>query len=141
MGERFGAASAGAMIVASATSRASSSRPFCAPPASPRPAGARCRTGTGLAIEASLEAVGPLGHVVATDLFPAMFEKARERLGHLADAPRVNTAGDRGEHTVRQSRRFPHASRPPAPAAQKDPAQERKIARRLASTRDLARRS
>ncbi len=40
-------------------------------------------TGTGIAAEASVEAVGPSGRVVATDLFPAMLEKARERLGHL----------------------------------------------------------
>jgi ubiquinone/menaquinone biosynthesis C-methylase UbiE len=40
-------------------------------------------TGTGIAAEASVAAVGPSGHVVATDLFPAMLEKARERLGHL----------------------------------------------------------
>ena len=38
-------------------------------------------TGTGIAAEAAVEAVGPSGHVVATDLFPAMMEKARERLG------------------------------------------------------------
>ena len=40
-------------------------------------------TGTGIAAQASVEAIGPSGHVVATDLFPAMLEKARERLGHL----------------------------------------------------------
>jgi len=40
-------------------------------------------TGTGIAAEAAVERVGQSGHVVATDLFPAMLEKARERLGHL----------------------------------------------------------
>src|SRR5215210_4692835 len=38
-------------------------------------------TGTGLAAEAALAAVGPTGSVVATDLSPAMVEKARNRLG------------------------------------------------------------
>jgi ubiquinone/menaquinone biosynthesis C-methylase UbiE len=41
-------------------------------------------TGTGLSAEAALAAVGPTGHVAASDLSPAMVEKARER---LADAP------------------------------------------------------
>jgi ubiquinone/menaquinone biosynthesis C-methylase UbiE len=38
-------------------------------------------SGTGLAAEAAAEAVGPLGHVVAADISPAMVERARERLG------------------------------------------------------------
>ncbi len=37
-------------------------------------------TGTGLAAEAALAEVGPAGQVVATDVSPAMVEKARERL-------------------------------------------------------------
>jgi ubiquinone/menaquinone biosynthesis C-methylase UbiE len=38
-------------------------------------------TGTGLAAEAALGAVGAAGHVTAADLSPAMVERARERLG------------------------------------------------------------
>jgi ubiquinone/menaquinone biosynthesis C-methylase UbiE len=38
-------------------------------------------TGTGLAAQAALAAVGPTGCVVATDVSPAMVEKARTRLG------------------------------------------------------------
>jgi ubiquinone/menaquinone biosynthesis C-methylase UbiE len=38
-------------------------------------------TGTGVAAEAAVEAIGPSGEVVATDLSPAMLEKARDRLG------------------------------------------------------------
>jgi ubiquinone/menaquinone biosynthesis C-methylase UbiE len=38
-------------------------------------------TGTGLAAEAALDAVGPTGHVTATDISPAMLDRARERLG------------------------------------------------------------
>ena len=84
MGERFGAASAGGYD----RGFGHVSREFI--PALLRAArlapGQRVldvATGTGLAVEASVEAVGPSGHVVATDLFPAMLEKARERLGHL----------------------------------------------------------
>ncbi|WP_372622549.1 methyltransferase domain-containing protein [Falsiroseomonas sp.] len=40
-------------------------------------------TGTGLAAEAAAEAVGPAGHVAATDISPAMIERARQRLGRL----------------------------------------------------------
>src|SRR5689334_8860697 len=40
-------------------------------------------TGTGLAAEAAVQAVGPSGHVTATDISPAMIAKARERLGGL----------------------------------------------------------
>src|SRR5688500_10782619 len=42
--------------------------------------------GTGLAAEAALAAVGPIGHVVAGDIAPAMVEKARERLGGQPNA-------------------------------------------------------
>jgi ubiquinone/menaquinone biosynthesis C-methylase UbiE len=38
-------------------------------------------TGTGNVAEAALAAVGPSGHVTATDLSSAMLERARERLG------------------------------------------------------------
>ena len=37
--------------------------------------------GTGLAAEAAAAMVGPSGHVTATDISPAMIEKAKERLG------------------------------------------------------------
>jgi ubiquinone/menaquinone biosynthesis C-methylase UbiE len=43
-------------------------------------------TGTGLAAEAALAAVGPSGSVVAADLSPAMAERARERLGGAPNA-------------------------------------------------------
>jgi ubiquinone/menaquinone biosynthesis C-methylase UbiE len=43
-------------------------------------------TGTGLAAEAALAAVGPTGSVVAADISPAMVEKARERLGGRPNA-------------------------------------------------------
>lgn len=43
-------------------------------------------SGTGLAAEAALGAVGPTGHVTAADLSPAMIEKARERFGHAKNA-------------------------------------------------------
>ncbi len=42
--------------------------------------------GTGLAAEAALGIVGPMGHVTAADFSPAMVEKARERLGQLKNA-------------------------------------------------------
>jgi ubiquinone/menaquinone biosynthesis C-methylase UbiE len=38
-------------------------------------------TGTGNVAETALAAVGPSGHVTATDLSSAMLERARERLG------------------------------------------------------------
>lgn len=38
-------------------------------------------TGTGLAAEAALAAVGPSGHVTASDISPAMLARARERMG------------------------------------------------------------
>jgi hypothetical protein len=40
----------------------------------------------GLSAEAALAAVGPTGHVTATDVSPAMAEKARERLGKAPNA-------------------------------------------------------
>jgi ubiquinone/menaquinone biosynthesis C-methylase UbiE len=40
-------------------------------------------TGTGLAAEAAAAAVGASGHVIATDISPAMLDRARERLGAL----------------------------------------------------------
>jgi ubiquinone/menaquinone biosynthesis C-methylase UbiE len=90
MGERFGAASAGGYD----RGFGHVSREFI--PALLRAArlapGQRVldvATGTGMAAEASVAAVGPSGHVVATDLFPAMLDKARERLGHL---PNVSLA-------------------------------------------------
>jgi ubiquinone/menaquinone biosynthesis C-methylase UbiE len=43
-------------------------------------------TGTGLAAKAALAAVGPSGSVVATDVSPAMVEKARKRLGDARNA-------------------------------------------------------
>lgn len=43
-------------------------------------------TGTGLSAEAALAAVGPTGHVTASDLSPAMADKARERLGNALNA-------------------------------------------------------
>jgi ubiquinone/menaquinone biosynthesis C-methylase UbiE len=43
-------------------------------------------TGTGLSAEAALEAVGPTGHVTASDLSPAMVDIARDRLGKASNA-------------------------------------------------------
>ena len=43
-------------------------------------------TGTGLAAEAALSAIGPTGHITAADLSPAMLGKARERLGRHPNA-------------------------------------------------------
>jgi ubiquinone/menaquinone biosynthesis C-methylase UbiE len=43
-------------------------------------------TGTGLSAEAALAAVGPTGHVTASDLSPAMVDRARERLGNAPNA-------------------------------------------------------
>jgi ubiquinone/menaquinone biosynthesis C-methylase UbiE len=40
-------------------------------------------TGTGLAAESAAAAVGASGHVIATDISPAMLDRARERLGAL----------------------------------------------------------
>jgi ubiquinone/menaquinone biosynthesis C-methylase UbiE len=46
-------------------------------------------TGTGLSAEAALVAVGPTGHVTASDLSPDMADRARER---LADAPNASVS-------------------------------------------------
>src|SRR5262245_52532783 len=43
-------------------------------------------TGTGLSAEAALAAVGPTGHVTASDVSPAMADRARERLGNVPNA-------------------------------------------------------
>src|SRR5262249_21355285 len=43
-------------------------------------------TGTGLSAEAALAAVGPTGHVTASDVPPAMADRARERLGNVPNA-------------------------------------------------------
>jgi ubiquinone/menaquinone biosynthesis C-methylase UbiE len=43
-------------------------------------------TGTGLSAEAALAAVGSTGPVTASDLSPAMVDKARERLGNAPNA-------------------------------------------------------
>jgi ubiquinone/menaquinone biosynthesis C-methylase UbiE len=43
-------------------------------------------TGTGLSAEAALAAVGPTGHVTASDLSPAMVDKARELLANAPNA-------------------------------------------------------
>jgi ubiquinone/menaquinone biosynthesis C-methylase UbiE len=51
-------------------------------------------TGTGLSAEAALAAVGPSGHVTATDVSPAMADKARERLGN---APNVSVSVEDGQ--------------------------------------------
>ena len=51
-------------------------------------------TGTGLSAEAALAAVGPAGHVTATDVSPAMADKARERLGN---APNVSVSVEDGQ--------------------------------------------
>lgn len=42
-------------------------------------------TGTGIAAEIAAEAVGPSGHVVAADISRPMLDRARERLGRLAN--------------------------------------------------------
>jgi ubiquinone/menaquinone biosynthesis C-methylase UbiE len=51
-------------------------------------------TGTGLSAEAALAAVGPTGNVTASDLSPAMVDKARERLG---DAPNTSVSVEDGQ--------------------------------------------
>jgi ubiquinone/menaquinone biosynthesis C-methylase UbiE len=51
-------------------------------------------TGTGLSAEAALAAVGPTGHVTATDISPAMVERARERLGKT---PNVSISVEDGQ--------------------------------------------
>jgi ubiquinone/menaquinone biosynthesis C-methylase UbiE len=51
-------------------------------------------TGTGVAAEAAVRAVGPSGAVVATDLSPAMLEQARARIGAL---PNVSLSVENGQ--------------------------------------------
>jgi len=51
-------------------------------------------TGTGIAAEAAIKAIGPSGSLVATDLSPAMLERARER---LALRPNVSFAVEDGQ--------------------------------------------
>jgi ubiquinone/menaquinone biosynthesis C-methylase UbiE len=51
-------------------------------------------TGTGIAAEAALAAVGPTGHVTAADYSPAMVERARARLG---EAPNVAVGVEDGQ--------------------------------------------
>jgi ubiquinone/menaquinone biosynthesis C-methylase UbiE len=51
-------------------------------------------TGTGVAAEAAVTAVGSSGAVVATDLSPAMLERARGRLGQV---PNVSLAVEDGQ--------------------------------------------
>jgi ubiquinone/menaquinone biosynthesis C-methylase UbiE len=51
-------------------------------------------TGTGLAAEAALTVVGPTGHVAATDISPAMVERAQARVGA---APNASVAVEDGQ--------------------------------------------
>lgn len=51
-------------------------------------------TGTGLSAEAALTAVGPTGHVTASDISLAMTEKARARLGN---SPNVSISVEDGQ--------------------------------------------
>jgi ubiquinone/menaquinone biosynthesis C-methylase UbiE len=51
-------------------------------------------TGTGLSAEAALAAVGPTGHVTASDISPAMTERARAR---LRDTPNVSVSVEDGQ--------------------------------------------
>ena len=102
MEERFGAASAGGYNRAFGhVSRAFIPALLRAARVAPGQRVLDVATGTGIAAEAAVEAVGPLGHVVATDLFPAMLEKARERLGHL---PNVAFAVEDGQALKREPR-------------------------------------
>ena len=50
--------------------------------------------GTGLAAEAAVRVLGPAGHLAATDISPAMLDRARARLGHL---PNVSFAVEDGQ--------------------------------------------
>ncbi len=52
-------------------------------------------TGTGLAAEAALAAVGPSGSVVAADLSPAMVGRARERWAESRTSPSPSKTGSR----------------------------------------------
>lgn len=60
-------------------------------------------TGTGIAAEAAAAVVGPSGHVVASDLFPAMLDKARERLG---DLPNVSFVLEDGQALTGEEESF-----------------------------------
>src|SRR5579859_2704887 len=60
-------------------------------------------TGTGVAAEAAAEAVGRSGTVVATDLSPAMLERARERLGAI---PNVALALEDGQSLTFPDQQF-----------------------------------
>jgi ubiquinone/menaquinone biosynthesis C-methylase UbiE len=51
-------------------------------------------TGTGLGAEAAVEAIGPSGSLVATDLSPTMLERARERLSLM---PNVSFSVEDGQ--------------------------------------------
>ena len=51
-------------------------------------------TGTGIAVEAAVQAIGPSGVAVATDLSPAMLKRARARIGAM---PNVSLAVMNGE--------------------------------------------
>ncbi len=59
-------------------------------------------TGTSLSAEAALSAVGPSGHVAASDISPAMVNQARRRLGKV---PNVSVSVEDG-----QALSFPDAS-------------------------------
>ena len=60
-------------------------------------------TGTGVAAEAAVEAVGPSGTVVATDLSPAMLERAR---GRLSQMPNVSLAVEDGQSLTFSDEQF-----------------------------------
>jgi ubiquinone/menaquinone biosynthesis C-methylase UbiE len=95
MGERFGAASAGGYDRGFGhVSREFVPALLRAARLSPGNRVLDVATGTGIAAEAAVQAVGPSGHVVATDLFPAMLDKARERLGAL---PNISFAAEDGQ--------------------------------------------
>lgn len=95
MGERFGTASAGGYDRGFGhVSREFIPALLCAARLAPGHQVLDVATGTGIAAEAAVEAVGQLGHVVATDVFPAMLEKARERLG---PRPNVSFAVEDGQ--------------------------------------------
>src|SRR4051794_38908803 len=84
MGERFGAAGAGGYDRGFGhVSREFVPTLLRAARLSPGQRVLDVATGTGVAAELAAQAVGDSGHVVATDLFPAMLDKARERLGGL----------------------------------------------------------
>ena len=57
-------------------------------------------TGTGIAAEMAAEAVGPSGHVVAADISRPMLDRARERLGGLANISLAVEDGGRALSTA-----------------------------------------